>query len=242
MLVEASRLNRVLRSVNSQADRAILALATFDNGASPKDIKSRICAAGFAEAEDWPIGSRLRGDKRVKKRKDHYVLTSEGLDWVSDIVPSVRESVVQTQSTFAKHVKDVADHEVQSFVLEAITAFESGLFRSAIVMSWLAAVYVLQREVFQNHRKDFDQLMQTKSSDWKQVKSLDDYGRLNEAQFLDRLNDVSVIGKNVKAELKQCLDRRNACGHPNSYKVTENTVAHHIDVLLVNVFLVFQPD
>jgi len=40
----------------------------------------------------------------------------------------------------------------------------------------------------------------------------------------------------VKAELKQCLDRRNGCGHPNSLKIGPNTVAHHLEILLLNVF------
>jgi hypothetical protein len=43
----------------------------------------------------------------------------------------------------------------------------------------------------------------------------------------------------VKNELKECLDRRNGCGHPNSLKIGANTVAHHIEILLLNVFKVF---
>jgi len=48
-----------------------------------------------------------------------------------------------------------------------------------------------------------------------------------------------MLSKNVKTELKNCLDRRNRCGHPNSLKLGANTVAHHIEVLLLNVFKVF---
>ena len=62
---------------------------------------------------------------------------------------------------------------------------------------------------------------------------------MREADFLDRLVAISVLGKNVKEELKECLDRRNACGHPNSYKIGANTVAHHIEILLLNVFKKF---
>ena len=59
---------------------------------------------------------------------------------------------------------------------------------------------------------------------------------MKEAEFLRSLVSISMIGKNVKAELKQCLDRRNACGHPNSYKLGKNAVAAHIETLLLNVF------
>ena len=75
---------------------------------------------------------------------------------------------------------------------------------------------------------------------WKDAKTTDDIGRMNESDFLDRLAAISVIGKNVKAELKGCLDRRNGCGHPNSLKISANTVAHHIEILLLNVFKEFQ--
>ncbi len=33
--------------------------------------------------------------------------------------------------------------------------------------------------------------------------------------------------------------RRNGCGHPNSLKIGANTAAHHIEILLLNVFQKF---
>jgi hypothetical protein len=57
-----------------------------------------------------------------------------------------------------------------------------------------------------------------------------------ERDFLDRIAALSIIGKNVKQELEKCLERRNGCGHPNSRRLGQNTVAHHIEVLLLNVF------
>jgi hypothetical protein len=62
---------------------------------------------------------------------------------------------------------------------------------------------------------------------------------MSEADLLDRIAAISVVGKNVRKELKDCLDRRNACGHPNSLKIGANTAAHHIEILLPNVFKVF---
>jgi hypothetical protein len=59
---------------------------------------------------------------------------------------------------------------------------------------------------------------------------------MKESDFLNRLVAIGVIGKNVKQSLKECLDRRNACGHPNSYKLGQNIAAAHIETLLLNVF------
>ena len=57
--------------------------------------------------------------------------------------------------------------------------------------------------------------------------------------FLDILQAISVIGKNVKQELKKGLTLRNGCGHPNSLKLAEHKVSSHIEDLMLNVFAVF---
>ena len=66
--------------------------------------------------------------------------------------------------------------------------------------------------------------------------SQDDIDKMPEGTFLDRIDTLSIIGKNVKAQLKACLDLRNGCGHPNSLKVSVNKSAAHIETLLQNVF------
>uniref|UniRef100_UPI001C09C1CE hypothetical protein n=1 Tax=Acinetobacter baumannii TaxID=470 RepID=UPI001C09C1CE len=60
--------------------------------------------------------------------------------------------------------------------------------------------------------------------------------RMKEAEFLDRIAAIGMIGKNVKAQLLAGLNLRNGCGHPNSLKVGANAVAAHIEMLLLNVF------
>jgi hypothetical protein len=59
---------------------------------------------------------------------------------------------------------------------------------------------------------------------------------MKESELLDRVAALSILGKNVKEELKKCLDLRNACGHPNSLKIGPNAVANHLEILLLNVF------
>jgi hypothetical protein len=71
---------------------------------------------------------------------------------------------------------------------------------------------------------------------WREARTADDLGLMKEKDFLDRLAAISMIGKNVKEELQKCLDLRNACGHPNSLKLGPNAVAHHLEILILNVF------
>jgi hypothetical protein len=63
---------------------------------------------------------------------------------------------------------------------------------------------------------------------------------MKEHDFLDVLETIGVMGKNVKQALQnQCLGMRNACGHPNSLKISENNVAAHLDTLVLNVYSKF---
>ena len=65
----------------------------------------------------------------------------------------------------------------------------------------------------------------------------DDIGKMKEADFLERLAGIKVIGKNVKTQLVNGLNLRNGCGRPNSLKVGANVVAAHIETLLLNGLL-----
>jgi hypothetical protein len=59
---------------------------------------------------------------------------------------------------------------------------------------------------------------------------------MKEHDFLQVLEVLSILGKNVKNELEGCLKLRNGCGHPNSLKLAESRCAAHIAVLVLNVF------
>ncbi len=65
---------------------------------------------------------------------------------------------------------------------------------------------------------------------------MDDLGRMKESDFLERIATIGMVGRNVKTQLVVGLNLRNGCGHPNSLKVGANTVAAHIEMLLLNVF------
>ena len=135
-----------------------------------------------------------------------------------------------------KHMAAIKDDTTRAFVAEAIQCQESGLYRSAIVMSWLAAIGVLHNEVVANYLAAFNAEAKRVDGKWKTAATTDDLGRMKEADFLDRIAAIGIIGKNVKAQLAGGLTLRNGCGHPNSLKVGANAVAAHIEMLAMNVF------
>ena len=67
----------------------------------------------------------------------------------------------------------------------------------------------------------------------------DDLGLMKEYDFISIIHKISMIGKNARDELHQCLKRRNGCGHPNSLKLGASTVASHLEFLILNVFQKF---
>ena len=107
-------------------------------------------------------------------------------------------------------------------------------------MSWIGAVSVLYEHVHAKHLTRFNAEANRVDSKWRDASTTDDLSRMREADFLERITALSIIGKDVKKELKSCLDRRNSCGHPNSLQISANTAAHHVEVLLLNVFNRFQ--
>ncbi len=96
---------------------------------------------------------------------------------------------------------------------------------------------VLHKLVFNKHLDAFNvEAERVFGKKWKTAVTTDDFGRMSEGDFLDRIAALSIIGKNVKTQLKGCLDLRNGCGHPNTLLVSANKSAAHIETLLQNVF------
>ena len=222
----------------TRKDQLLLVLSTFESPVALKDVLERAENAGLKRRKfSNPSATLSRAKGFAIHNSQGWELTAAGRRMlIEQGFSSENPAHVEVAVDLRRYLTDLHDETVKAFLSEAIHGFELGLHRSAVVMSWLAAVYVLQREVVQKHSREFNAEMSRIKADWKAARTTDDLALMKEADFLDRLVSISLIGKNVKAELKQCLERRNACGHPNSYKLGKNAVAAHIETLLLNVF------
>lgn len=54
--------------------------------------------------------------------------------------------------------------------------------------------------------------------------------------MLQICQDAGMLHKAEKQILEDRLNLRNQCGHPNPVEIGEHTVAHHIEVLMLNVY------
>ena len=171
-------------------------------------------------------------------------MSRKGHDHLSKLgVLKKAPNIDKVATDFRAEALKINNPQTRAFIEEAIACFEYDLFRSAIVMSWLSAVDVLHAFVVANHLQDFNTQAAkdaaSKKTPWKPAKTTDDLGLMKESDFIETLYKISVIGKNVRDELQLCLKRRNGCGHPNSLKLRANTVAAHLEILILNVFLKF---
>ncbi len=225
----------------SQGDKLLLVIAVIDKPCQIDDIRKRAYKAGFEIPRHWnPSVALGRAKGLVIRTPSGWEITEAGKQHLRNLgLSKISAAAVRVATDLRAELPKIKSPDTRAFAEEAVECYEYGLHRSAIVMSWLAAVDVLYRTVQARYLADFNKEAKRVDANWKTAKSVDDLGRMKEADFLDRIVAISVIGKNVKAELKHCLDRRNGCGHPNSLKIGPNTIAHHLEILLLNVFQVF---
>jgi hypothetical protein len=223
-------------------DKLLLALATFDEPCGVRDIMKRCADAGLKVQTTWNPSSLLSRSKGLAIHLPAgWELSDSGKQHLRNLgVSKLSPAAVQVATDLRAYLAKITNDDVRDYVEEAIRCYEGELYKSAIVMSWLAAIAVLHAVVVKKHLVAFNAEMTRIDSKWKAAKNEDDLGKIKESDFLDRLAGISMIGKNPKETLKKVLDLRNACGHPTSLKVSTNTAAAHIEVLLLNVFNVFQ--
>ena len=230
------------RSKLNRLDKLLLILASFDAPCQVRDIRERGRTAGFRILDKWNVSSSLSNSKGLAIRTpEGWELTGPGHQHLNELgLTDVNPPAAEVAADLRRVLPHIRDAETRDFVHEAVSCYECGLYRSAIVMSWIGAVSVLHKLVVAKHLRGFNAEAMRVDSRWRGARTTDDLTRMREAEFLDRLQALSIIGKDVKMALRECLDRRNSCGHPNSFKIAANTAAHHVEVLLLNVFTKFQ--
>jgi hypothetical protein len=237
-LLKPSELKAWLHTDRRRVDKLLMVLSTFDQPCSVQEMKDRAREAGLKITKRWNPSSLLgKSNGLAINTTAGWELTDAGRGHLRELgVSKMLPAADRVRNDLRGELTNIKDSDKRAFVEEAIKCFEFGLHRSAVVMSWLAAVDVLHNHVHAHHLNAFNTEATRVDAKWKPAKTTDDFGRMKESDFLDRITAISVIGKNVRQQLAECLTLRNGCGHPNSLRLGANTVAHHIEILLLNVF------
>ncbi len=228
-------------------DRLLVLLAVnVVEAKSVLTIKTMARSAGWRGVDKVNVSRVLGRASKLAVRTAHgWELTSNGRKQVADLVGSGEGTVVATVAPgLRSHLAGIANADARAFAEEAVKCYEAHLYRAAVVLSWVGAVAVLYDHVLAKHLAAFNAeatRRQDPKRPWKTASNPDDLARMKEHDFLEILTAISVpgVGKNVKEELQKQLKLRNACGHPNSLRLGEHSVAAHIEVLIMNVFSKF---
>lgn len=201
-----------------------------------KDIKELAYSGGLRKIKGWNISDVLgRSSGLAVRTPDGWELSMSGLERARELGAD-SGPIVDVNGQLRSIAEGISEDETKEFVREAIKCLESKHLRAAVVLSWVGAVSVMHKYVVDNRLSDFNNEATRRNSKWKPAMNADDLGKMKENDFLQILESLSEIGKNVKQELEACLKLRNSCGHPNSLKISESRVAAHIEILVLNVF------
>jgi hypothetical protein len=233
----------VHRQTLTKTDTILLCLAANGGKAAQAlAIRKSAMEAGVKKAKDLNIGAYLHSveDKAFKTPKG-WELTDAGRQHVASL--AAKELAASPAAAQALSLRQllpkIQNADAREFIMEAIVCSEQSLFRAAVVLSWAGAIAVLHDHVVAKHLTAFNAEAKRLNPKWKAAKTSDDLGIMKEYDFLQIIRAISVIGQNVKQQLEAGLKLRNACGHPNSFKVGANNVASHLETLIQNVFAKF---
>lgn len=217
---------------------AALDVSTPKSVSTIKDIAKK---AGFRQIDKWNVSLLLSRSKGLAIRIDSlWELTDSGKEKVAQLAGGAVSGVTpKIASSLRSHLSSISNHDTVAFLEEAIRCYETKLYRSAVVLSWVGAASLLYDYVVAHKLAEFNVEATKRDPKWKPAKNNDDLANIKEHTFLQILTSISIIGKNVKDELETCLKFRNGCGHPNSLKIGENRVSGHIETLILNVFSKF---
>lgn len=224
----------------SNLDVLIILLAVESNRVKQvKELRELGIHGGLRKINKWNISALLGRSKGLAVRTtDGWELSTAGMSRAIELGAD-SSPITTVNYQLRAHVSKIVSDDTREFLDQTIKCLEAKYLRAAVVLSWVGAVSVLHNEVVSNRMDDFNTEAQRRNSKWKPAKNSDDLGKMKEHDFLQVLEAISVMGKNVKQELESCLRLRNSCGHPNSLKIADSRVASHIEILVLNVFSKF---
>lgn len=233
----------LLAKIEGQGDALIVCLASIGGSATVAEIKNRAMQAGIPKVAKWNLSAVLGRAHSLTRRVDGtWKLTKAGWKRASELGLNPSSHVVfDTDRLLAATIASITNLDRRHFLEEAHKCFGAGLGRAAVVLSWVGAVWILQSEVVHRNLAAFNtagvsRFNRTKAV-FREIRTIEDFGRIGESDLLQLLEDIGFLGKSLHKQLRDRLDFRNGCGHPNSMVVDPHTVASHIHFLCNNVYL-----
>ena len=153
-----------------QGDKVLLTLGTLDRPARVQEIKDRARDAGSTKLPQWNISAVLaRTHGQAIFTKTGWELSNKGKERLRALGVSKISAAAAQVAVDLRAIGQKNDEETLAFVEQAIRCYEYELYRSAVVMSWLAAMHVLKMEAIKNHLAAFNAEAQRVDPKWRQA-------------------------------------------------------------------------
>ncbi len=179
--------------------------------------------------------------RRIRQKPNYARKAHEIPRLISQETEVVQDELIACYQNILKETEDVMVRYRYFIEIEnAIKCYEQEIYPEAITALWKAAVRLLYEYVLFRYPREFNDVAREKVRKWKEAKTIDDLGKMNDSVFLDCLQAISVISPTVKKQLKICLVLRNLHAHPTSAEITPLAIAYYFETLLINVFNQFQ--
>jgi len=219
-----------------QLDVLILLLCVDGvDGASTGNLVRLGVELGVHKIEQWSISTVLnRGKQYVMRVSKGWKLTNLGKERALTLCGEQRS--LKCVSGLTSYVEGLPECATKRFLVEAVTCYEAGCMRAAMIMAWVGAMSVLYEHVLSNHLSAFNEAAAKRNPKSKAAATYDDLANMRESDFLEVACSASVIGQSVKKDLAACLDFRNGCSHPNTLIVLPSRVESFMETLFVNVY------
>jgi hypothetical protein len=226
----------------------LLLLSQIEQPAATVKIREKGVQVGFRKVTQWNVTDILKAaakDGKVAQLATGWKLLGPGLKIIEGHYRPEAAIIQETRHSLRAHLAKVADNQRRAFVEEAIKSFDVKAYRAAVVLSWVGAAHIIQDHIVLNHCAAFNaagtaRVAKAASNgnryNFTPVKSGKDFGVIGEADMLQLCQDAGILHKAEKQILQDRLDLRNQCGHPNPLVIAEHTVAHHIELLMLNVY------
>lgn len=167
------------------------------------------------------------------------------------------QGLSQLQSEFSEEVADVetespaaalasleaavrtAPSDYSQYLAEALSCYQNGLYRAAVLMVWSASIQHLYSTAA-SHRggiKAFEKANTKRfgaSKRYRKITKQDDFLYLGERDFIQLGEDAGMFNRNARKVLHQRLETRNLCGHPTQYTLGREEAVIFIESLTLN--------
>lgn len=170
----------------AQLDKLLLLLGSFDGPCQVRDIRKRATEAGFRMPSNWNPSAVLgRSGGLAIRTPAGWEISDAGRQHLRNLgVSEISPAAAQVAVDLRNELSNIKDDETRTFVEESIRCYEFGLYRPAIVMSWLATVHTLHMYVLKHDLHGFNTEATRVDGRWKPAKTTDDLGRMKESDFL----------------------------------------------------------